>query len=209
MHRFFCQENESNKGENIMATRSLTINAETQFPSTIHTWTVTKSGNQIVAKSSSRAKGKDEYRFPFKEGVLFFYNGNDKKYAYFRSSEFQEFFAKHGISAVKREDPNQTFSVRSHNGGAGHIGYSIRTDGEVREERTGGQYDNVDYEIGNACYDSKYLLHVTGATWVILSTSTHYRDNHSSASVLYTLQRVEELEIPAAERQICRSAFTF
>ena len=178
-----------------MATLSITISENVVFPVAVHSWTVTKIDHHLIATSSSKASGKNVYRFPFKDGTLFLYNGNAKKYAYFRDMGFQNFLLRHGITAVKREDPNQSYSVRSHEGGNGRIGYALRTDGVVKTERTGGLWDNMK-DIGNACYDSSYLLHVSGASWVIVSTFNHCFDNHSSAAVLYTLKRVEDLVIP-------------
>lgn len=179
-----------------MATRSLAINTETIFPAEVHSWTIERDGNRIYATTTSRANGACEkvWEFPFKIGTLHFYNGNDNAYCYFRDDRFSEFMKKHGLTAVKRADPNRTYSGESHCGGHGTMSHDIRTDGNIEEVRTGGRFDDYEGELGNACYSGQYDYRVTGATWVIWSEVTHYRDNHSSASILYTLDNVYKLK---------------
>ena len=48
------------------------------------------------------------------EGLLGLAGGYiDERYAYFRDGSFQKFLDNHGISAVKRENPNRSYRLRS------------------------------------------------------------------------------------------------
>ena len=58
----------------------------------------------------------------------------DERYAYFRDGSFQKFLEEHGISAVKHEDPNQTFSIRNARYGGGECYSHLITDGKVEQQ---------------------------------------------------------------------------
>lgn len=179
-----------------MATRRTEITNSTVFPISVHTWTISREGHRLVAESSSKAGSGlpgEKWSFPFREGALFLVNFTGNKYAYFRNAAFQAVLDKYRITAVKKGDPNRTYNVWDHCSGDGRAGYKIFTDGKVEVERIGGKWDDYEGTLGNACHDSRYFLHVTGATWVILFERCDVRDNHSSAAVLHTLGRVESL----------------
>lgn len=168
-----------------MATRSLEINNKTVFPQQIHTWNIERKGNLIIATSSSGACSKPFFKFPYREGTLFFYNGTENAYAYFQEKKFQEWLTENNISKIVRENPNRVYSGENCNSGWGSKYFTIITDGKMKQERTGGRFDGRE-DVGNACYSSYETVTVTDASWVIEQRGDYYRDNRSSANILYT-----------------------
>lgn len=115
----------------------------------------------------------------------------DERYAYFRDASFQKFLEDHGISAVKHEDPNQTFSIRNARYGGGECYSYLLTDGEVIEEGySSGRTESWEESCPGTCaYEGNEYLKVTGATWTIHKQTQHEGDNHNCFRILYTLEK--------------------
>ena len=125
------------------------------------------------------------------EGLLGLAGGYiDERYAYFRDGSFQKFLDNHGISAVKRENPNRSYRLRSAEYGGGKCRSSIYTDGKVeKKEISGGRTERWQQEIPNTCaYEDEITVEVTGATWVLHKQSQHEGDRCNGFSILYTMK---------------------
>lgn len=130
---------------------------------------------------------------PFGNGTLGLAGGNvDERYAYYRDSAFQKFLEKFGITAVKHEDPNQTFAGFSNYSGWGTASQIVYSDGKIQTEyedcpgslfKQTNLYSGTDYNT------------VSGAKWAIVETSENYRENHNFSRILYTkVQNIMDLE---------------
>lgn len=123
------------------------------------------------------------------DGIIGLSGGNiDERYAYFRDSIFQKFLDKFGITAVKNENPNQSYL--SHNGHA----QQLITDGNVKwcydYGSASGRTDS-----DNNLYLGKTYPAVTGASWVIIENNGNYYDIHNNFRILYTsVKNVLDLE---------------
>ena len=126
--------------------------------------------------------------FKLADGVVGLAGGNIcDRYAYFRSKDFQDFLDKHGITAVKHEDPNQKFSGFVSRSGRGKADIIVESDGKIdhdfvlnRSEATGYAYYTV-----------------SGASWAIVTVANFYGNNRNYASILYSaVKNVTTLDIP-------------
>ena len=115
----------------------------------------------------------------------------DERYAYFRDGSFQKFLEEHGISAVKHENPNQTFSIRNARYGGGECYSYLLTDGKVEEEGySSGRTESWEESCPGTCaYEGNEYLKVTGATWAIHKQTQHEGDSHNCFRILYTLEK--------------------
>ncbi len=115
----------------------------------------------------------------------------DERYAYFRDGSFQKFLEEHGISAVKHEDPNQTFSIRNARYGGGECYSHLLTDGKVeQQEYSSGRTESWEESCPGTCaYEGNEYLKVTGATWAIHKQTQHEGDSHNCFRILYTLEK--------------------
>lgn len=128
--------------------------------------------------------------FRLEDGLLGLAGGNVyNRYVYFRKASFQAFLDEFGITAVKREDPNQNFSGFSAYSGAGYANQSVETDGKLswsyEDEPGSREYFEAPGNNPNL-YRGKETHRVTGATWAIVERRENYRDNHNYARILYT-----------------------
>ncbi len=98
----------------------------------------------------------------------------DKRYAYFRNEEFQNFLKDHEISAIKHEDPNRVYLVRNARYAGGDCISYIKTDGEMKVITTREREEQIE---------------VTGATWVLHRQSQHEGDCHNCFGILYTIEK--------------------
>ena len=126
----------------------------------------------------------------------------DQRYAFFRDASFTQFLAKHGISAVKHEDPNRPYVVRNARYGGGECWSRLRTDGKVEEI----YFDSLRTEQwheecpGTCAHENERTLLVTDATYVIHHQVAHEGDSHNCFSILYTLEKnVASLHIEKEE----------
>ena len=114
--------------------------------------------------------------FKLADGVVGLAGGNIyDRYVYFRSRDFQDFLEKHGITAVKHENPNQEFSGFSSCSGRGEATITVESDGKV----------DYDFESSSDATGFAYYT-VSGATWAIVTVSNYYGDNRNYARILYT-----------------------
>jgi hypothetical protein len=126
----------------------------------------------------------------------------DERYAYFRDGGFQKFLDKFGITAVKHEDPNQTFVVRNARYGGGECRSRLRTDGKVDEVSYDSQRTDRWHEEcpGTCAYEGEIIYRVTGATYVVHDQVSHEGDSHNCFHILYTLEKnVSSLKIAKEE----------
>lgn len=160
----------------------------------INGWDVRIEGGRIICHAERvYSDGPHRYHkeFPLQDGTVGLAGGNiDDRYAYFRGEAFQAFLAKYGITAVKRENPNQEFSGFVNHSGWGDAEFSVVSDG------TDGTYFEADEAFerminrpGNNpnLWSGTAESRVTGATWALVKTKVDYRDKHNSAAILYTL----------------------
>lgn len=129
--------------------------------------------------------------FKLQDGTLGLAGGNVySRYAYFRTADFQKFLDEFGITAVKREDPNQAFTSFCAYSGRGSANQTVETDGKVEwhyEDEPGScEYFEAPGANPNL-YKGKETHEVSGATWAIVETKEDYGDNHNYAKILYTL----------------------
>jgi hypothetical protein len=121
----------------------------------------------------------------------------DERYAYFRDGGFQKFLDKFGITAVKHEDPNQTFVVRNARYGGGECRSSLVSDGNMTETgydsgRTDGWHDSCP---GTCAYEGETSYEITGATWAIHTQNQDEGDCHNYTRILFTqVRNVSDLE---------------
>ncbi len=137
--------------------------------------------------------------FRLADGTLGLAGGNIySRYAYFRSEEFQKFLNKFGITAIKKEDPNQKFSGFSNFSGWGTASQKVWSDGNIEwdYEDAPGSREIFEAPGANPSLHSGTVYHtVSGATWAIVETAQDYRDNHNYAVILYTtVKNVMSLE---------------
>ena len=137
--------------------------------------------------------------FRLADGTLGLAGGNIySRYAYFRSEDFQKFLNKFGITAVKKEDPNQRFSGFSNYSGWGTASQDVWSDGKVEWDYEDAPGSREIFEAPGAnpnLYSGTAYHTVSGATWAIVETSEDYRDNHNHAVILYTtVKNVMSLE---------------
>jgi hypothetical protein len=127
--------------------------------------------------------------FPLKDGTVGLSGGNVRnRYAYFRTTHFQQFLDDFGVTAVRYIDPNQAYpKLRDYNN-TYQCEQRIYTDGEVLEVPMRElEADEVPRPAGNRklySWDTCYI--VKNATWVIVETENHYRDGENLSKVLYT-----------------------
>lgn len=115
----------------------------------------------------------------------------DERYAYFRDGSFQKFLEEHGISAVKHEDPNQTFSIRNARYGGGECYSHLITDGKVEQQGYNlGRTESWEESCPGTCaYEGNEYLKVTGSTWTIHKQTQHEGNSHNCFRILYTLEK--------------------
>ena len=126
-------------------------------------------------------------------GMIGLSGGNvTERYAYFRDAEFQAFLDKFGITAIKRENPNQRFSAPSIYCGGGSASSELWTDGSVTEN-----YEDDEWFLealkepgsNQNLYHGRSSYMVSGAKWTVMDTAMNYRDSHNAARILYTKVR--------------------
>ena len=119
--------------------------------------------------------------FKLADGIVGLAGGNIcDRYAYFRSNEFQDFLNKHGITAVKHEDPNQKFSGFVSWSGRGEATITVESDGEVDHDFESNYSEGVELATGYSHFT------VSGATWAIVTVNNFYGDNRNYARILYS-----------------------
>lgn len=128
--------------------------------------------------------------FKLQDGILGLSGGRvTERYAYFRKQKFQDFLDKFGITAVKREDPNQTFKGFTAWDGWGEAHYHVDTDGTATRE---DYRDYINVENGN--YTGSANIAVSNATWAIVSTDDYYGNSRNHARIIYTQREVTSLD---------------
>ena len=112
----------------------------------------------------------------------------DCRYAYFRNESLTNFMEKHGLTAIKHEDPNQIFELRHISSGRGDCISTVETD---------GKNTIINRELLTYTNGSLYSYKVSDASWVIITVKDWYGDNRSYSRILYTLNTdLESLELP-------------
>lgn len=114
-----------------------------------------------------------------------------KRYAYFRDGSFQKFLSALGISAVKHEDPNQVYRVRSARYGGGECSSYLLTDGNTEIEDTNwGRTEKWQSGPGYTCASEEVkYTRVSNATWSIHDQDQHEGDRCNCFRILYTLEK--------------------
>ena len=153
-----------------------------------------RPGRIICHAEREYAKGPAICHREFKlaDGRLGLAGGNiNERYAYFRSAKFQSFLSEHGITAVKKENPNQEYNLRNAHYGGGRCEMSIRTDGQMTEIAfDGGRTSEWQSQPGYTCaYEGWATVKVTGATYVIVDKVQHEHDSHNGSSILYSVAK--------------------
>jgi hypothetical protein len=155
---------------------------------TVHTWTISVIGTKIRIESTSRAGGVSAPSFiPLRDGKIFLVNTTDNHYFYFRESRFQEWMEARGIRAIKKENPNQAYSLEDYfwTNQQGRENQTIETDGVTEQLLS----DWKETPRGSSCWWNNKSVKVTGATYVIV--------RGMRTTILYTEQKnVMSLQIP-------------
>lgn len=111
----------------------------------------------------------------------------EKKYAYFRSKNFQKFLSMHDISKIEKQDPNRSYiTISAQEDEEGYF-LDVITDGEIEKCNK----DNAELWC-----DKKYSDYVResyiikNATWALVTEAKHNRKGKlKKHSVLYTLEK--------------------
>ncbi len=126
-------------------------------------------------------------------GILGLAGGRiNERYAYYRDIKFQEFLEKFGITAVKHEDPNQTFEGFSALTGIGSAFQEVYSDGKVEKEYEDDPGSREEFEqpgCNSSLYRGTIYHTVTGASWAIVETYSDYLDSRNYAKILYTKEK--------------------
>lgn len=143
--------------------------------------------------------------FKLQDGTLGLAGGNVySRYAYFRTADFQKFLSEFGITAVKREDPNQVFSSFCAYSGSGSANQTVETDGKVEWNYEDAPGSREYFEAPGAnpnLYEGTETHKISGATWAIVETRENYGDNHNYAKILYTLLKDASSIAPELRRR--------
>ena len=160
-----------------------------------HVWLDHKRGKIIchAEREYSTGTAKCHREFNLADGLVGLSGGDVRtRYAYFRSTMFQDFLDDTGVDTVKRQDPNGDYT-----------GYSAYPDAYI-EIKTDGE---ASYSLRqDSIYDTAYwkTWTIAGATWVIVHTHNYCRDHRNDNVSLYTLTKDATLlrdQIKAAEYQ--------
>lgn len=108
-----------------------------------------------------------------------------------RDKKFVEFLRRHGLSSVRKVNPNQTYfgwDIYSDKGNAHH---DIYTDGQkniTKDDCRHGNWSNPNL------YKDFISANVTNASWVIEDSYNFCGDHHSHSIILYTEQDIYTLD---------------
>lgn len=140
---------------------------------------------KIMVKGYVLPKGIKQFN-----GILGLSDGFiDERYAYYRDECLQNFMDEHGISFMKRQDPNQTFLVRNARYSEGRCSSVLFTDGNKKEFNCDDCESPYEDSVSNAYFSESTSIKVSGATWV-LHKQIQYEPNHNNCfSTLYTLEK--------------------
>lgn len=149
---------------------------------------ITPKGTKVLRKGYLVPKGTAV------EGVIGLSAGYiDKRYVYFRAAEFQRLLDFAGVTAVKKQNPNGTYTGHDVYSGEGRGTFKIVTDGKIirddfkEDERVREAFNTPP---GNPhLYDGFTTYEVSGASWVVDKTHIDWRDQHYHANILYTLRK--------------------
>ena len=149
----------------------------------INGWEVTLKGDKIICHAERQYSDGPcicHREFKLADGLLGLAGGRiDERYAYFRKADFQAFLRKYGITSIKKENPNQTFSGCNARDTIAINSFDIYSDGE---EEIAGVKGWGDYPETSTCWRNQEFRNVTGATWTVVV----HGENQHTTSILYT-----------------------
>lgn len=162
-------------------------------------WTVNIKGGKIICHSQRRyADGVKvrHCRFDLADGTVGLAGGHvSKRYAYFRTKEFQDFLDIFSITAVVRSGPNRQFEgYYAPNGNRGLAGFRVFSDGEVIEDDR-STWSEADWQVPKGLEGcTPVRATVQGATWAIVDDMVHYGFRSHNFRILYTKKSVMGLK---------------
>lgn len=135
------------------------------------------------------------------DGVLYLSDGNlYARYAYFHQDYYRSFISRYDISALKRKDPNQLYTlykvVWDRDGGQ-YSSETIHTDGHIEEVgKNAGRTTEWQRRFpGTNSFEEYTMIKVSGATWVIIET-----EGDKERRELYTLEDVRNLSFTTTSK---------
>jgi len=146
-------------------------------------WDVTLCGRRIVVHTE--AAGGFHKEFPLRDGTLSLCRKTTGRYAYFREEAFQAFLAKVGVTAVKGQNPNQTFYGDREVSTKGIQNFAVYTDGKMEEVETVAKTDYDHFHGFYVPYSWHVAVSVLEATFTIVAKKTDWGDSHSEVVTLY------------------------
>lgn len=172
-----------------------------------NSWTVQIVGKKIICHCRRHYEDgtRDCHReFYLRDGLVGLSGGHvANRYAYFRDAHFQERLDKLGITAIKRENPNQEFSGRCEHTRLGSASFRVQTDGRMEVAMTdiGEFVSDLDNPLEMEWKQHK-LVRVTHANWAVVHRHIHTVSENTDAVLLYARQpnaTLSTLELLARE----------
>lgn len=152
-------------------------------------WTISKKKDGVVyfqKKGHCNTSGTNpEIEIVLSNGAIY------DRYCSVRDKKFVDFLRRHGLSSVRKVNPNQTYfgwDIYSDKGNAHH---DIYTDGQkniTKDDCRHGNWSNPNL------YKDFISANVTNASWVIEDSYNFCGDHHSHSIILYTEQDIYTLD---------------
>ena len=149
-------------------------------------WTISKKKDGVVyfqKKGHCNTSGTNpELEIVISNGAIY------DRYCSVRDKKFVDFLRRHGLSSVRKVNPNQTYfgwDIYSDKGNAHH---DIYTDGQKNITKDDCRHGNPNL------YKDFISANVTNASWVIEDSYNFCGDHHSHSIILYTEQDIYTLD---------------
>ena len=185
-----------------MATREVDIrdcqfvvsNAKVGTKLQVHTWDLSITGDVILAHTNSKASVIKDFKFPLQDGTLYFYNGMDTAYAYFRTAKFKNFLKANQINSVVRADANMDVAVGHCYNAYESSSIRVKTDGKV-DDITQVDFGRTEEwqssNSGTQASEGYNTVKVSDASWLIVEEKKNGRTHRT----LYTLEDIYSLNL--------------
>lgn len=170
-------------------------------------WEVELTADKIICTSVrvyQDGPHKCQKEFDLVDGLVGLSGGHiDNRYAYFRHEEFQHRLDALGITAIKRENPNQAFTGESACTPQGTAFFKVYTDGQMKvvyqEEADDAQLaDNLNK---SNFWQSTKTYQVSAANWAVVRKLVDKGETHTDACLLYSLTPKDSLRMLEVLRQ--------
>lgn len=152
-------------------------------------WTISKKKDGVVyfqKKGHCNTSGTNpEIEIVLSNGAIY------DRYCSVRDKKFVEFLRRHGLSSVRKVNPNQTYYGWDIYSARGNAYHNIYTDG--KKDTTEEDCRNYEWENPNL-YKNSITVNVSNASWVIEDSYNFWDDHHSHSIILYTTEDIYTLD---------------